>query len=76
MQVALCSAVCDVAPVIVLINFPETGKPVQNTNLSRCKTVKVSLVLLQMLYAATVVHCTRAMYLPQTHGSGLHSCFQ
>ena len=59
MQVALRSAVCDVAPVIVLINFPQTRKPVQDTNLSWRNTVEVSLALRQMLYAATAVDCTR-----------------
>lgn len=32
-QVAFCAAIGDIAPVVLAVNFPKLGKPLQDTNL-------------------------------------------
>ena len=40
-KIALSTTVCYVSPVVILLNFPKAGKPIQNTHfkLSRVHTI-------------------------------------
>lgn len=53
MQVALCATVCDIAPVVLAINLPKLGKPLQHTNLQINKILELYL----SLQAVQCWHC-------------------
>ena len=32
MEIAFCTTVCYIAPILIFLQFPQSGKPIQNTN--------------------------------------------
>ena len=59
MQVAFCAAVRDVAPVVLAVNFPKLGKPLQHADL------QISDYCLSLL-AVQCWHCCGTQASPQT----------